>query len=347
MAALDLDSLKAYVGGGAPRALPSSTVLLDIVHSLIQQRFVEIPFDLHSTVEDVKAKVYQLTGSSPAYQQLHLGGPAGPLLNPSHATLYSFPQLSGGAVTSLYVEDLDPHALGRGGGLHDVSGVKKYVMSDEDYRKRENTYRAFKMKQKEKDPAWRSIYEGGKKGTGEGGRQGGGGEGATEVAETEAEVRSRIPLHTRCQITPGERRGTVECQRTTTTTTQHSTSHSTQSFCPLTALLSSRSSPVFGLVCALSDVGLVPELRVGSGGAPLIWVGVALDEPMGKHSGEVGGHRYFTCTAKHGSFIRPTNVVVGDFPERDPFEDDDEEDKGEGTAKESEGGADAALYEEI
>ena len=95
---------------------------------------------------------------------------------------------------------------------------------------------------------------------------------------------------------------------------------------------------------------------MGSGGSPLIWVGVALDEPMGKHSGEVGGHRYFTCTAKHGSFIRPTNVVVGDFPERDPFEEDeDEEDKGgeaettkaTGKDRETEEGTDAALYEEV
>ena len=217
MAALDFSSLKAYVGGGAPRALSSSTVLLDVVHSLIQQRFAEIPFDLHSTVEDVKAKVYQLTGTSPAYQELHLGGPTGPLLAPPQASLYSFGLTggAGGGVSSLYVKDLDPHALGRGGGLHDVSGVQKYVMSDEDYGKRENTYRSFKLKQKEKDPAWRSIYEGGKKTrAGEGPEQGSGGGGATEeVVETEAEVRSRIPQQARCQITPGERRGTVQCQR--------------------------------------------------------------------------------------------------------------------------------------
>jgi hypothetical protein len=32
-------------------------------------------------------------------------------------------------------------------------------MSDEDYDKRENTYRAYKKKQVAKDPNWKSIYQ--------------------------------------------------------------------------------------------------------------------------------------------------------------------------------------------
>ena len=214
MAALDFSSLKAYVGGGAPRALSSGSVLLDVEHSLIAQRFVEIPFDVHWTVDEVKQKVYQLCGTQPDYQQLHLGGAQGPLLAPNTAPLSSFGVTGGPASSSprlLYVRDVDPYALGRNGALHDVSQVQKYVMSDEEYGRRGNTYRAFKQKQREADPTWRSIYE--KKAAP---HKGGEEQREAVSAETEAELVSRIPLHCRCQVTPGERRGTVQCQRTDT-----------------------------------------------------------------------------------------------------------------------------------
>lgn len=41
----------------------------------------------------------------------------------------------------IHVVDSDPNSLALRGGLEDVSQVKKYVMSDEAYDKRENTFR--------------------------------------------------------------------------------------------------------------------------------------------------------------------------------------------------------------
>ncbi|VDM93576.1 unnamed protein product [Onchocerca ochengi] len=38
------------------------------------------------------------------------------------------------------------------------------------------------------------------------------------------------------------------------------------------------------------------------------WIGVAYDEPFGKHDGSVDGERYFTCENKHGVFVRPREV---------------------------------------
>jgi tubulin-folding cofactor B len=38
------------------------------------------------------------------------------------------------------------------------------------------------------------------------------------------------------------------------------------------------------------------------------WVGVELDQPVGKHSGIFKGREYFTCKTQHGIFVHPSRI---------------------------------------
>lgn len=60
----------------------------------------------------------------------------------------------------------------------------------------------------------------------------------------------------------------------------------------------------------IAYVGPVPELP-GPTDAP--WIGIILDEPVGKNDGRVGGKRYFECEASRGVFVRPDRVEKGDW----------------------------------
>ncbi|XP_025423831.1 tubulin-folding cofactor B-like [Sipha flava] len=43
------------------------------------------------------------------------------------------------------------------------------------------------------------------------------------------------------------------------------------------------------------------------------WVGVKYDKPYGRHDGCLDGKRYFETSHKHGSFITPSAIEIGDL----------------------------------
>ena len=72
------------------------------------------------------------------------------------------------------------------------------------------------------------------------------------------------------------------------------------------------------------QVAFVGEVKELDGGH---WVGIIFDEPVGKTDGTTpNGKRYFDAPgSNYGGFVRGKNMTVGDYPERNIFDEDSED----------------------
>lgn len=205
------------------------------------------------------------------------------------------------ASDTLHVIDTDPSSLSAGGWLEDTSKVDKYVMSEEAYASRENTYRKFKESKLAADPSWTLKRELAERASRRGAGQ----------QETGAEGAARLPLHgdgdashvsagSRCRV-EGDRRGVVRfvgpCEGL-----------------PAGTWVGVEVSQSRGLVSSRSSRG--GKLRVVPHPPPLA---LQYDEPVGKGDGSVKGVSYFECRDKYGGFVRPGMVTCGEFPPVDDF----------------------------
>ena len=319
--------------------MADTTVLLDLTHSNLQQRHIEIRFDRHDTVEHLKLKIHQKTGTPPHFQHLQfkvcgevyqelnndaydhyklgyfLGNNGGNLDNTSSmSTIYS---------QEVHCIDLNPHSGSAGGQYEDVTLVEKYKMSDEEYNSRQNTLRDWSKQQKRQDPTFtlaRHARE------------------HRELVEAKRQHKLGLPLP------PGfvlDSTGEVirdEPDVDQSSSRSHQDGAATATTAAAIDELYNEASVSHAAVDArcqvdpgkrrgkVSYVGPVPELGGG------YWVGVTFDEPVGKTDGSVqqkpGGpsKQYFEAMPRYGSFVRGKNVQVGDFPERDLLDDSDDDD---------------------
>ena len=152
---------------------------------------------------------------------------------------------------------VDPDYKSKLGEFDDVSKVEKFTISDEEYNKRDDTFRKFRERQLKINPNFKS-YVG-------------------EVdADHQKESALKIEVGSRCECKVGGMRGEVKY------------------------------------------VGKVAGLEKG------YWVGVKLDEPVGDNDGKSKGKTYFDCGNKFGKFVRPDDLNIGDYPEIDEFDMEDD-----------------------
>lgn len=115
---------------------------LIITHSVLSIH-AEKHYDISLTVEQLKEKLYTVVGTQPDHMQLILRDNKGksiPLTN-DKATLAELGVVD---YDEIHVIDNDPS--NRMQAFTDVSSVKKYEISEEDYNKREDTFRKWKEK---------------------------------------------------------------------------------------------------------------------------------------------------------------------------------------------------------
>ena len=303
-----LEALRRYVKSETGAQNQSeSTVRLFVTHSNLKNTsFLEIRFDLHSTVEQVKEKLISHCGTSASSMRLQLmmndgknGGreSVSCVLSDDSKKLGYYSPTDG---MRLHVLDLDPTSFSANGWLEDVSKVEKYVMSDENYVKREGTFRQWAKQKREDDPTW-TIQK--------------------EMAKMMNH--SKIPLQqqhyekiecakhvivgSRCEVNPGGKRGEL---------------------CFLGKADIEGGDGEDEIDDENDDDNKQRNYYVVEMPSSLpkgYWVGIKFDEPVGKNDGKTpcGVVLIPNCPPLHGSFIRPDKVTCGDFPEIDDFGEDE------------------------
>eukprot|EP00574_Skeletonema_japonicum_P002960 CAMPEP_0201721192 /NCGR_PEP_ID=MMETSP0593-20130828/5911_1 /ASSEMBLY_ACC=CAM_ASM_000672 /TAXON_ID=267983 /ORGANISM="Skeletonema japonicum, Strain CCMP2506" /LENGTH=327 /DNA_ID=CAMNT_0048211941 /DNA_START=214 /DNA_END=1197 /DNA_ORIENTATION=- len=314
----DLLALKSYITAADAtqyNSLAATTLVLDLTHSNLNQRHAEIRFDKHDTVDCLRQKIHQKTGTPPHMQHLQLKATAGGnifyeiLPEMESERKLGYYNLPLGA--NVHCVDLDPYSSSAGGAYENTALVEKYKMSDEEYDKRKGTLRDWGRQKKEENPEFslmkhakehaqlveaRRFYK--ESGSVKEGFEFDESSGLIIRAEDEsdnaiqtskpksdAEIEygpesiQHLTLKDRCQVQPGSRRGEI------------------------------------------AYIGQIDDL--GGGGH---WVGVILDEPLGRSDGCVNSVRYFEAPGPNrGGFFRGKNVESGNFPEIDIFASDSED----------------------
>jgi tubulin-folding cofactor B len=195
-------ALKQYVVGADSaehQFLAEDLVSVQVSHNYLKANMMAIRLSLSATIDQVKDKLYRHTGTPPEWQVLVLKSPSGEVV---------CEMSEGGRLLSYYgvkhdyeikVVDTNPHSMAKGGGLEDVSLIKKYVMSEEDYEKRAGTVRAWKKEQLAKDPNWKPPVA-----------QSMPRNPATPATEpTTAEEAAKFEVGARCETFPGGKRGEI------------------------------------------------------------------------------------------------------------------------------------------
>lgn len=324
----DLQALQSYVTAADSTQysqLAETTLLLNLTHSNLKQQHIEIRFDKHNTVSTLRQRIFQKTGTSPAYQHLQILSPFGSYSSSSSSPplaeippgethdsykLGYFPLENGYTVHCI---DTNPCSESLNGNFEDTSLVEKYKMSDDNYDKRKGTLRDWGRTQKLHDETF-SLAKHAKE--------------HREKMEAMRQYKLGLALPAGWEVDAS----TSTVVRIEEDINDSVLSEQQQQQTNTTPGADTVENIQVGMRCQVQPggrrgevvfVGEVEEL--GSGG---FWVGIKFDEPVGKADGSVpSGKRYFDVPPGYGGFCRGKNVETGDFPEIDIFADTDSEDE--------------------
>jgi len=200
-----MEALRAYVTAPDTSLNRSdTTVLLQVSHSNLKANFVDIRFDRHMLICQVKDKVSSHTGTPVSSMKLQLRNSSGQTIavleDESKKLGYYSPE--DGHV--IHVIDLDPFSASANGWLEDTSLVEKYTLSDEAYAQRENTFLKYKEAKLREDPTWTVQKDMAM-------RRGETYNPPEELPENYGEDGAlQIHVGERCEVSPGARRGEVK-----------------------------------------------------------------------------------------------------------------------------------------
>jgi len=198
------EAMKSYVLGDSGLCQADNIVALNISHSNLKAKFMEIRLDKHMTIQEVLEKLRRHTGTSAENMILQLFNQANQMmciLDDMDKKLGFYSPEDG---YGIHIVDTNPHSLSAGGWLENTALVKKYEISEEAYEKRDNTMRKWVQGKKAQDPTWTLEKEMKR-------RKDPNWQPENEITDPEhlAEEASVINVGDRCEVQPGGRRGEV------------------------------------------------------------------------------------------------------------------------------------------
>ncbi|CAI2377531.1 unnamed protein product [Moneuplotes crassus] len=170
--------------------MDSSTIKLNVTHSASSMRFQELRFDMNQTILSIKQSLEMRLGSTSDGMSLQLKNTSDEVVAEMGNDEALLGHYGPAEYYTIHVVDSNPGI--DFSEFEDVSKVEKYKISDEDYDKRDDTFKKFKEKMIKKDPNFitknkRKIED--------------------DYQEEEAKA---IETGARCEVIVGERRGEVK-----------------------------------------------------------------------------------------------------------------------------------------
>jgi len=321
-------------------------ISIDLTHSNLQQRHVEIRFSLlHDTLYTLRTKIHRQTGTPCCDQHLQLYNEHGDLMGEITCHQYidhddTIPLISLGFQNDgmqnrtrrprVHCIDTNPHSTSAHGGLENVDLVEKFKLTDAQYRAKSNTLYQWKQEQLKNDPnfsyhQYRQDFE--------------------ALQNAKHCHKQGLPLpegfvyNTQSnqveRIKKSENGSNVQDDSEdkdhglddsyNQASVQHATiGHRCQ------VLPGKRRGTIRWIgefqtrLTSNDDNG--EEGQITSRPPSGWWIGIEFDEPVGQNDGSLHGVSYFeTVGPKYGCFARGPNVEVGDFPVRDLWDESDED----------------------